>query len=102
MSRPRPDAVMLAHLIQSLCLQALDCESVAAITGMHVKTAARHLRDLHEHQKIHVGEWGVDARGYATVRKFRFGNLPDVPRPPPPTTSTERVREMRARRKEQT
>lgn len=98
--RNRPDVIVLADLIQALCLKALTCAGVAEASGMSVTTATRHVAALHEHRRIHIAEWGKDSRGFYTVKFYRWGNLPDAPHPLPPTTSTDRVRAMRARKRE--
>lgn len=101
MSRVRPDAVVMARVIQALQLGNLSCADVAAISGLHLKTATKHMSDLYHHEPkfVHVGDWAFDARGFATVRLYRWGNLPDAPKPIPPTSSTNRVRRLRANRK---
>lgn len=94
--------VAAARLQQALNTDPQSLDDLVAVSGMSKRVVSRYVRELYEGEAkmIHVGDWGRDSRGYPTIRKFKWGNQPDVACPLTDRTPAQRMRDVRARRKE--
>jgi hypothetical protein len=87
---------------QALGLAPQSLDDLVALSGLSKRIVTRYVRELYEGgvKMVHVGDWDRDRRGYPTIRKFKWGNEQDVACPLTTRTAAERMRDVRAKRKE--
>ena len=86
------------HMQKTLMLKAHTVEQLAVISGLSITAVRRWLKSMHEANAAHVEDYTADTRGRLFVPMWRWGCKKDAPRPGPQRTSTDRVRDYRARR----
>ena len=86
------------HMQKSLMLKAHTVEQLAVISGLSITAVRRWLNAMHEAKAAHIEGWAADCRGRLFVPMWRWGSKKDAARPGPQRTSTDRVRDYRARR----
>lgn len=64
--------------------EGITVKDLVNLTGMHTMTARRLLKNLYDQRLTFIDDWANDAKGYPTMRVFRFIRSPadiDMPKP---------------------
>jgi hypothetical protein len=90
-------AVAAARMQKAMASTALSRDALVGISGLSKPVVTRYLNELYTAvpKLVHVGQWGADPRGYATIRMFRWGDKPDAPKPGKWASDAERMRAAR-------
>lgn len=92
--------VAATRMQQALTVKPHSLDDLVAVSGLAKPTVTRYIKDLADAELVHVGGWARDPRDYPTIRQFAWGNKPDVACPKTTRTAAERMRNLRAARKE--
>lgn len=98
MTGKRNNATLALHMQKTLVLKATSVEDLALISGLSVTATRRWVNAMHEAKAAHIEDYGPDVRGRLFVPLWRWGKKPDAARPGPQRTSTDRMRDHRARK----
>ena len=74
-------ALTYAQLIKYLLEGEHSCAELAELTGLHYVTVLEYTRELYRAGVLHIGAWGCDVRGRATLKIYRMGPGKDAKRP---------------------
>ena len=94
----RINSTIALHLQQTLMLGAHTIESLAAICGLSIRATRRWVNSMREAKAVYIADWTEDTRGRLFVAQYRWGKKADKARPGPQRTSTDRMRDHRARK----
>lgn len=86
-------AISAARMQQAMTNEPQSLDELVVISGLAKPVVTRYVRELHEAEQkmIHIADWGKDVRGYATIRKFGWGNKPDKSKPLKWASAAERM-----------
>lgn len=87
------------RMLRALSVRPHSYAELMSITGWTRPTVQKYLDTLREEKTVRIAQWAEDSRGHPVVPLFANGAAADAPRQGRSTTSTERMRRMRERRK---
>lgn len=98
----RINAVRIERMRQALATKPQTYDQLAAISGLAKPAVARWVKTMRGEgmQKIYIADWADDERGRKFVPMFKWGKGKDKPRPGRAHTAAERMRNLRARRRQ--
>lgn len=70
-----------ARLIALLLEGVLDCQELAAETGLHYVTVLNYARELYRAKAAYVARWNPDSRGRFNVKVYKLGKGKDADKP---------------------
>jgi predicted ArsR family transcriptional regulator len=92
----------IALILQSAMTERpCSYDDLAGISGLSKPTVTRWLKQLHAAGGVHIAAWGYDRTGRLFVALWAWGRGVDRPRPGQQRTAAERMKSLRAARKEQ-
>lgn len=89
-------SVQRPRLIESILYQPRTAMEISKIIHCHVRSARAILRDLYQKNQVFIQDWHKAEYNDIPTAAYRYGIGVDAKKPRP-TTSTERVRKMRAK-----
>jgi hypothetical protein len=101
----RNNAIRSERMRSALVSAPQSYDNLVAISGLAKPSVARWVKALRamSPRPIYIAAWADDARGRKFVPMFRWGVLPDAPRPGDnPEAAAARMRALRARKKLET
>jgi hypothetical protein len=97
--RTRMTLVVSAGIVSRLQAVPTSYTELSAMFGIPDRSIRRWMNQMRE--QVHIHSWGADCAGRLIVPMWAWGSAPDAERPGPSMTDTERMRLLRARRKQE-
>ncbi len=74
------NALTYAQLVKYLLEERHSCIELADLTGLHYVTVLDYTRAMYRAGALHIGAWGIDKRGRATLKIYYVGRGKDAKR----------------------
>jgi hypothetical protein len=98
--RARTNPLAIRNAILALMQGPHTYRELAEACGLHHRTVRALVTPFRKAPRlVHIAAWDEDARGYATVPAFEWGDKPDKKRSP--LSNAERQSRLRAKRRAQ-
>lgn len=101
-TRKRMTLIAAGKMQRAMELKPRSLTDLVKVSGLSKPMVTKYVRDLQAETLVHVGDWANDRRGYPTIKKYSWGKGVDAPCPRKTITPAERMRVLRASRKETT